>query len=146
MLRQKMSIARSHIRRIATFGAVGLFNTLAFFVLANALNQLLGIGEAGAAYVSYAALVPVSFFGHRRLTFRSRGNISREWLKFCAIQVANLSIIWCVTILSQKFPFISGWPAFAIISVLIPVVSFFVMQIWVFSEKGLSSSVTTPRQ
>jgi putative flippase GtrA len=130
------TFGRSSIRRLATFGAIGLFNTAAFFVLANIFNYAWAFGETSAAYVSYAILMPVSFIGHRWLTFRSVGSVSKEWMKFCVIQVTNVLLIWIVTGLSHDYPLISGWPAFAFISMLVPILNFIVLQIWVFSASG----------
>lgn len=124
------------IKQLITFGAIGLFNTGAFFMIANVLHVSLDFGEISAAYLSYGILVPLSFIGHRRLTFRSNGRMSREWVKFCVIQAVNLLLIWTVTSLSQAFPLISGWPTFATISVLIPFLNFIVFRVWVFSTKS----------
>jgi putative flippase GtrA len=127
------TIGRLSIRRLVTFGAIGLFNTAAFFVLASIFSYAWAFGETSAAYTSYAILMPVSFIGHRRLTFRSDGSISKEWTKFCMIQVTNLLVIGIVTGLSRDYALISGWIAFAVISILIPVLNFIVLQIWVFA-------------
>lgn len=95
---------------------------------------MIGLSEASAAYLSYAILVPVSFIGHRRLTFQSSGAISGEWLRFCVVQMTNIALIWIVTSAAASFTFLSGWPAFAIISILIPILNFIVFQIWVFAK------------
>ena len=112
------------VRRLATFGAVGAFNTVAFFLIANVLSRF--VDDSVAAYVSYGILIPVSFLGHRQLTFRSQGLISKEGVRFCISQGLNLALIWIAT------HTLSGWLAFAMISVLIPILNFLVFQIWVF--------------
>jgi putative flippase GtrA len=121
-----------NIRQMLTFGLIGLANTAAFFLIANGLNLFLD--ESVSAYLAYALLVPVSFFGHRRLTFKSDAAIAREWLKFCIVQALNLSLIWGVTTVSGIYPILSGWPAFGIISLLIPILNFVIFQIWVFAR------------
>ena len=124
--------------RVVVFLGVGLFNTGAFFVLANVLAYLLDFGPRAAAYISYALLIPVSFLGHRRITFGSNGNVSREWIKFCFIQLTNILIIAGVTQAAETFPMLAGWVSFAIISILIPALNFVVFQLWVFSNKRSS--------
>lgn len=121
--------------RLVVFLVVGLLNTGAFFILATALTYLLNFDPSAAAYLSYACLIPVSFFGHRRITFGSNGPVSREWAKFCLIQLTNLLIIGGVTQATETFPILSGWVSFAVISILIPVLNFVVLQVWVFSKK-----------
>ncbi|WP_189434603.1 MULTISPECIES: GtrA family protein [unclassified Mesorhizobium] len=129
-----MKIPFEKVRQILTFTAVGLFNTVAYFALANAL-LFLGSGETIAAYTAYAALLPVSFMGHRRFTFLSEGRLDTEWIKFCVVQITNIVIIAVVTYLSGAGYF-TGWLTFAIISVLIPVLNFITFQLWVFVEHG----------
>jgi putative flippase GtrA len=124
--------------RFVIFFAVGLINTGAFFVLATVLTYFFQFGTKTSAYTAYAFLVPISFFGHRRITFGSNGPVSREWIKFCVIQVTNLFVITVVTHWAEVSPLLSGWPSFAVISVFIPIMNFIVFQLWVFS-KNLSS-------
>lgn len=121
--------------RLPIFLAIGLFNTGAFFVLASILTYFFGFGPRAAAYISYAVLIPVSFFGHRRITFGSNGSVSWEWVKFCVIQITNILIIGLVTSVAEEIPVLAGWVSFAIISILIPVLNFIVLQLWVFSKK-----------
>ena len=41
------------VRQIATFGTIGLFNTLAYFVLANALHAYADMDQAVISYLAY---------------------------------------------------------------------------------------------
>ena len=133
-LRALRILARSKTMQLFTFGAIGIFNTIAFFVLANAFHSFWLSNEAYAAYLAYAVLLPASFMGHRRLTFRSAGPLRKEWIKFCVIQSVNFLIIGAVTSLSTTFPYIAGWPSFAIVSILIPLLNFCIFQVWVFAK------------
>ena len=101
---------RRYVRRIAAFASIGAFNTVAFFLISTGLFQWAGLSAIVAGYVAYAVLVPVSFFGHRRITFSSDGAITAEWVRFC-------------------------WVSFALISVLIPALNFVIFQLWVFSGR-----------
>ncbi|MER9586989.1 GtrA family protein [Mesorhizobium sp. M0276] len=119
------------VRRISTFAAVGAFNTAAFFVLANILVNF-GLGETIAAYAAYGTLVPVSFIGHRKLTFLSKGRLGAEWVRFCIVLTTNVTIIFVVTNMARSGYF-AGWMTFAIISLLIPLLNFLLFQLWVFA-------------
>ncbi|WP_271894148.1 GtrA family protein [Candidatus Phyllobacterium onerii] len=118
------------------FIAVGLVNTGAFFVLANLFTYAIGFSPKIAAYISYAILMPVSFFGHRRITFGSKGTMLWEWAKFCATQAANVGIIGLVTEAADSFPILVGWLSFAIISIIIPALNFMIFHLWVFSKNS----------
>jgi putative flippase GtrA len=133
-MRPPMNDSRAKVRQLATFAAVGLFNTLGYILFANGAHLYLHLDQTMAAYFAYAIMVPLSFFGHRRLTFSSDGPISTEWLKFCLVQATNLLVIWCVTMTSSHAN-VAGWVAFAVISVLIPVSNFVIFQLWVFAKR-----------
>lgn len=122
------------VRQILIFGAVGLFNTVGYLILANGAHLYLQLHQTSAAYLAYTLMVPLSFFGHRRLTFGSSEPVSVEWLRFCLVQATNLLIIWCVTFTSTHLQ-LPGWIAFAVISVLIPFLNFMVFRLWVFAKR-----------
>ena len=126
-------VSSVRLRQFAVFCAVGLFNTGAYFAIANGLHLLGGFSETGAAYSAYLALVPVSFVGHRRLTFASDAAVLGEWARFCVVQAMNLLVIWVTTYLAHQGYF-SGWQTFAIISIAIPALNFLTFQVWVFSK------------
>jgi putative flippase GtrA len=126
-----LKITCEKARRISTFAVVGLFNTAVYFALANVILYF-GASETIAAYAAYAALLPVSFIGHRKLTFLSEGRLGVEWAKFCIVQIINVTIIAVVTDLSGAGYF-TGWLTFAIISILIPILNFLTFQLWVFA-------------
>ncbi|RWH70278.1 GtrA family protein [Mesorhizobium sp.] len=127
-------ITGDRLRQFITFCAVGLFNTGAYFAIANCLHLLFSLTETVSAYAAYLALVPISFLGHRRLTFASQGAVLGEWTKFCIVQALNLLLIWVVTLLSRE-GYLAGWQTFAVISVAIPALNFVAFQAWVFARK-----------
>lgn len=126
---------KRYARRLTAFAGIGAFNTIAFFLISTALFQWAGLSATASGYIAYAVLVPVSFLGHRRITFSSNGAIAREWLKFCVIQGLNLVIVGVVTAFAESGQ-IPGWVSFALISVLIPALNFVIFQLWVFSGRA----------
>ncbi|MER9295805.1 GtrA family protein [Mesorhizobium sp. M0621] len=122
------------LRQFVVFCAVGLVNTGAYFAVANGLHLLGGFTETASAYLAYGALVPVSFIGHRKLTFASDAAVLGEWAKFCVVQAMSLLVI-SVTTYSAHQGYFSGWQTFAIISIAIPALNFLTFQAWVFARK-----------
>lgn len=117
--------------RIVRFAAVGLFNTIAYFVLANALHYAFGMTTELASYVAYFVMVPISFIGHKRVTFGTKGQALQEFTKFAILQIANIVVIAAANLVTKTLA-APGWVAFALISIAIPAINFVVMQIWVF--------------
>ncbi|RWE75994.1 GtrA family protein [Mesorhizobium sp.] len=127
-------VSGDRLRQFITFCAVGLFNTGAYFAIANGLHLLIGLTETISAYATYLVLVPVSFLGHRKLTFASKGAVWGEWARFSIVQALNLLLIWVSTNLSREGYF-AGWQTFAVISIAIPALNFVAFQAWVFARK-----------
>nr|WP_281414877.1 GtrA family protein [Rhizobium sp. BK538] len=119
--------------RVARFAAVGAANTLMYFLLANALVYIVGLSGDVAAYAAYTMILPVSFVAHRRVTFRSNGDRTTELVRFFLLQAMSLSIIAAVNYVVAGYPSSFAWIGFALISLLIPLANFIVMQFWVFN-------------
>jgi putative flippase GtrA len=125
------------LRRLLIFFGVGLFNTAAFFVLASGLRYALGLGQYVSAYLAYALVLPISFLGHRGLTFASKGAIVNQWARFILLQATNLVFIWAINRTASSYV-LPGWVAYAAISFAIPAVNFVVLQKWVFHSREAS--------
>ncbi|WP_376779258.1 GtrA family protein [Agrobacterium pusense] len=123
------------IKRLVRFALVGGANTAAYFVLANISTYLLGIPHNISAYLAYALVLPFSFFGHRRFTFRSSGSAVAEWYRFCIMQGICLAVIAVVNAASMRYPASPSWVSFSVISFLIPAINFLMMQVWVFAMR-----------
>ena len=134
---QSIATAREKISlRFIIFLSIGLMNTAAYFVLTNILVYWVHVDVRVASYAVYAALVPVSFLGHSRITFRSNGAAGREWIRFCITQGTSLLIITAVTAWLKSSAGIPTWMGLAAISILIAGLNFVVMQVWVFANRS----------
>lgn len=131
---------RSHLRELIIFTLVGVFNTVAYFVLANVF-YISGLGRGVSAYLAYGVMLPVSFFGHRKLTFASAAPVAGQGIRFALVQVCNLLIIWVVSAATQHLD-LPGWISFATISVMIPLFNFIVLRLWVFSHRSVAKGTT----
>lgn len=114
---------------------VGFFNTASFFLLASGFRYALGLGQGVSAYLAYALVLPVSFLGHRRLTFASKGAILHQWARFLLLQATNLLLISAIN-KGASYYALPGWIAYAAISFAIPILNVVVMQTWVFRTRG----------
>lgn len=127
--------AERNLAQTLRFILVGASNTFLYFLIANALHYTIGVERDFAAYVSYGLVLPLSFIGHRKFTFRSSSPPLSEWLRFCVMQALCLCIIAGVNATANSYPTFPSWLSFATISVLIPALSFVIMQIWVFAAR-----------
>lgn len=127
--------AEKNLAQTLRFILVGASNTFFYFLIANALHYAFGAERDVAAYIAYGLALPLSFIGHRKFTFRSSSPPLSEWLRFCVMQALCLCIIGGVNAAANSYPNFPGWLSFAAISILIPALSFVIMQIWVFAAR-----------
>ena len=71
-----------HLRQAASFGAVGVINTLVGYAVIYACMLGLGMSPLSSNVAGYALGLCCSFLLNRRLTFRSQGRAHREALRF----------------------------------------------------------------
>ena len=84
-----------------------------------------------ASLSGYLMALPFSFFGHRNFTFGANGRISAELLRFCGVHAIGIALSWtCMTVVDR----LHLHYAFGIVGavVLVPVVSFLILDRWVF--------------
>ncbi|WP_373458469.1 GtrA family protein [Neorhizobium huautlense] len=129
------SAAEKNLAQTLRFILVGASNTIFYFLTANALHYVLGVERDISSYVSYGLVLPLSFLGHRKFTFRSSSPPLSEWLRFCVMQALCLCIIGGVNAAANSYPAFPTWLSFAAISILIPALSFVIMQLWVFAAR-----------
>lgn len=120
--------------RLTRFSFVGAASTLSYFILTNAAAQL-GMGAELASVLCYLLLMPPSFLGHRRMTFASRGNAARQWLRFCLVHSVNIVLVYAIAWLVVGRHNAPPTLAFLLSSVFVPIINFVLFQLWVFSPR-----------
>lgn len=79
-------LAREEVR----FLIVGVINTAVGYALFAVF--LLFFGYLASLYLSYAVAVTVAFVLHRRFTFRVRGNVAVDFVRFVGVYVVSLAV------------------------------------------------------
>jgi len=76
------------------FLLVGGINTLVGYGLFVLFQLTLGhvIGYLGSLYASYAVATTLAFVLHRRFTFRARGSVALDYLRFQIVYVVALAV------------------------------------------------------
>jgi putative flippase GtrA len=121
--------------RLARFSIVGALSTAGYFLLTNGAVAL-GTNATTASVVVYLALMPLSFLGHRHVTFASRGRSLREWARFCFVHVFNIAGVYAISRILVDGQGAPPWLAFLLISAFVPAVNFVAFQLWVFSPRS----------
>lgn len=117
-------------------GVGGLSSVLYAIVVAIAVSRF-RVHHDLATLVAFAVVTPLNFMMHRGFTFHSLGVVHQDLRRYLLLQVTSflvsLSIMsLCVDVL--RLPYVAGIIGAV---VLVPLVSFFVMDRWVFARKAI---------
>ncbi len=118
--------------KILRFAATGAVSSLVFGLVTLAALHGLSLSPLSATLTGYLAVLPLSFMGHRRLTFRSDGVLAPEFGRFCVSFIAGL----LASLLAMHA--VTAWmgltPVYgiALAILVVPVISFVIMSVWVF--------------
>lgn len=118
--------------KLSRFGAIGAINTATYAILSSGLIGSFGVEATLSSAISFAVCLPLAFWSHKLVTFRSGKRSRDEFFKFVSIQsasfaIATISMFICVHLLGLHHII----PILLTI-VIVPVVSFVVLDRWVF--------------
>lgn len=121
--------------RFARFAGVGAVSAVCYVALVAVCVEAAGLGPKVASAVAYVLALPISYFGHRRLTFRSTTRISSEVPKFLAVNAANAAMAiggmwWAVDRAGHDY-----WVGSLLAAILVPTTTFITFQLWVFARR-----------
>ena len=122
--------------RVARFAGVGAAATAIYAILAWGLTFLAGIPATAASVAAYAMAAVFSYFGHKRVTFRSGRPHAREVPRFVAATAIGLA-------LAVAFPLIFTdrlhWPrlvAIVLTCIAVPAANYLILEFLVFGSRG----------
>lgn len=122
--------------KLVRFPIVGLVNSLVYAVATTVYISQFAVDNKLATFLGYLTSLPIAFFGHREFTFGSTGGLLIELRRFCLVHAVGVLISWLS--MSTAVDFFGLHYAVGIFGavVLVPIVSFFVFDRWVFCSAG----------
>jgi putative flippase GtrA len=124
--------------RLFRFTGVGIASTLCYAIVALALTSWIHRPAVEASVVAYAIAALLSYFGHRIITFRSKGDHLREAPRFGVLVLCGYALALVIPLLFGRVP---NWPPVASILVTciaIPLANYVLMARIVFTGADLS--------
>ena len=113
--------------QIGFFGIIGLSATVVHTIVFSLLVWT-GYDPLASNFIAFCCAVPVSFYGNRYLTFKTRGNFPKfVTMAFCGF-VLNHSNVWIVT----DFLGLNWKYALPGMLGVVPVFSFMISKMWVY--------------
>ncbi len=122
--------------RLSRFSLVGLAATLTYFLVAGLLVLATPVKPTTASLVGYCCGMPISFFGQSRFTFRVAKNRLSHLLKFAVVTALGMTVSYGSILLAGA---LHAHPLAGVLmgTVAVPAMSFAVMNLWVFCERGI---------
>ena len=114
------------------YSLVGAVNTILYFIITNAIIFLELADTIVASNFSYFFLIIASFLGHSNFTFRVKIIKSIQFKKFLTLSLIGLLISNFIIFLNTQHFNASPFLVILIISIIIPLINFFVLKYWVF--------------
>jgi putative flippase GtrA len=126
-------LARQKFREIISFIWVGGLGT-GLYIAMSTLAVQAGVVAWISSFLSYATLIPASYFLHRRITFRTLVPHRSAFPKFLAMHALGLFLSATLAYCFATGKGLVGVLEFGCIAAVIAVVNFSVLKLWAFAS------------
>lgn len=133
-----VAVDGSVIAKAIRFGLVGAVSGIIFGLAAAVLIDGFKISPNISSVVAYIISMPVNFLGNRNFSFRSKGHIWGDALRFSGLHIANMAVT--AGAMSTAVEMMKLHYLFGVLGaiVLVPVTNFILMNVWVFGKRASS--------
>lgn len=122
------------MRSLFTFGVMGGFVTVVHVTLGLFMHHAVGLSAFWANFVAFCVGFFLSYFGHRRYSFRSRAAVSHSMPRFFVVAITSLvlnqgSVYVIVNMLGQPYIIALG-----VAILLVGGFGYMMGRLWAFSD------------
>jgi len=120
-------------RQVTSYLVIGATCAALYLLMCSVLIDGLGINKALSSVIAYLLVLPVSFFANRSHTFRSRGSIPIQALRFTMVHAFNIALSAGLMQLSVAM----GWHyavGALLASASAPILTFLLLDRWAFRD------------
>ncbi|QIB32703.1 GtrA family protein [Ancylobacter pratisalsi] len=129
-------LSSSPLFRLARFVLVGAAASLTYIVVSALLHRAGGVDKFTASALGYVVAIPVSFVGHKRVTFRDTGRWRVQAGRFGFLQGVNIAVVLLAVYVTQPLGEAGYWIGLLLGVVLMPLTSFLAMHFFIFMSDG----------
>jgi putative flippase GtrA len=130
--RVKTPTSWNELREPLVFGIVGISLAFVYFVVAYAGSSGMGLEPSIASGGAYLLMIPLAYFAHRIITFRSSAVHGVAFPRFVVTSCMGVALSWLIPYLASQLFAAPHWLAFLAVCVIVPALSFLVTRGWVF--------------
>jgi putative flippase GtrA len=122
------------LRKLVMFLLVGGATAGLYASICTALVAPLPEWRAAISIAVHAFMIPIAFFGQRRLTFRSANPPLGEFVRYASLQIASITFsTWLLVRLVTNSPYLNV-VVFLMIAGLAAIISFFICNTAIFNQ------------
>lgn len=125
--------------KVSKFSVVGALSGLLYVVFTSLAINGLGIEARYASLIAYAGVMPVNFVLQRSFTFRSDGKAMGDLTRYLIAQGVSAFVCFLAMLLAVDGFGLHYTIGNAVGIVLVPFVTYFVLDRWVFAEQAPQS-------
>lgn len=131
-------LVRSHglIPTALRFGIIGISSGLLFIATTSLLVHFGGASPQHASIAGYIVSIPTNFVGHRRFSFRSRGRLLAELVRFVCVHLFNIVLTFAIMSGAVAHLGLAYAWGMAGVVVIIPIVNFVLAKLWIFGQRS----------
>lgn len=127
--------AAAHARSISWFTIVGTAAALVHYVSALILEGWLALSPGSANFLAFLLAFPVSYFGHRTLSFANNSNTHGYALpRFLLVACSGFAGNQIMLLSLLRFSTIPFWLALAIVMVIVALATYLLSRYWAFRQ------------
>jgi len=123
------TVAWHELVKLTRFGLVGVAATAVHVLVAGAVLKWSNHAVFAANLIGFLVAFQVSFFGHRYITFQTRGH----WRRFIAIALLGFLLNNSILAGLVVGAWLDGWPAIVFSTLCVPAVMYLLLRGWVFA-------------
>jgi putative flippase GtrA len=124
--------------KLVRFALVGATNGIIYAAATALYIEILGVNSTLASGMGYFTVLPFAFVAQREFTFAGRGRVGLELIRFVATHLASLGVSVLAMFTAVDYLGLHYIVGIAAAIGLVPLVTFFVMDRWVFRNQGPS--------
>ena len=122
------------MRSVVVFCIMGGLTTIVHIIVGLVAHHSWGLAPFNANLVAFSAGFFVSYFGHRSVTFRSTGRVSRSMPRFFLIAATSLFlnqviVYSIVNVMAQPY-----WLALCVMVAVVPAFTYILSRLWAFND------------
>jgi putative flippase GtrA len=120
------------VRQLIVFCLVGALLAGLYFVFATVESSIFGIEPATASGIAYLLMIPVAYFSHRMVTFRSSALHRIAFPRFVVTSCVGVALSWLIPRVASQVFALPHWLAFVAVIMVVPLLNFVTTRVWVF--------------